>query len=309
MEECTAAYRYQAFGLSISSEVEIQELPAATMLHTDVYIARKSLRSRWENRPADQKYFYIKEDFVMFEIEDTAIFLIENGSHIYVDAFHDSKHDQVCLYLLGTCMGSILMQRKILPLHGSAVAIDGKVYAIVGDSGAGKSTLAAAFLRRGYKLLSDDVIPVTVTEQGIPLVTPAYPQQKLWIESLDQFGMDSAHLRPIIQRETKFAVPVTDQFLNERLPLAGVIELVKTDEDIITLQPIHKLHRFQLIFAHTYRKSFIERLGLVEWHFTLSARMLNQLSLYQLKRPVQSFTANELADLILSTIQKESVHV
>ena len=38
-------------------------------------------------------------------------------------------------YLLGTCMGTILMQRKILPLHGSAIEIEGKVYAIVGDSG------------------------------------------------------------------------------------------------------------------------------------------------------------------------------
>ena len=57
-------------------------------------------------------------------------------------------------------MGAILMQRKILPLHGSAIAIDGKAYAIVGDSGAGKSTLASAFLKRGYQLLSDDVITV-----------------------------------------------------------------------------------------------------------------------------------------------------
>ncbi|KIL52973.1 ATP-binding cassette domain-containing protein [Jeotgalibacillus campisalis] len=309
MKECTASYCYEAFGLSISSEMEIQELPAATMLNTDVFIARKALKFIWENRPINQKYFYIKDDFVMFEIEDTAIFLIENGTHIYVDAFHDSKHDQICLFLLGTCMGSILMQRKILPLHGSAVAIKGKVYAIVGDSGAGKSTLASALLQKGYKLLSDDVIPVTVTEQGIPMVTPAYPQQKLWIESLHQFGMDSARLRPIIQRETKFAVPVTEQFLNEKLPLAGVIELVKTDEDTIDMKPIHNLERFQLLFAHTYRKSFIERLGLVQWHFTLSAKMLNQLSLYQLKRPVQSFTANELADLIITTIQKESVHV
>ena len=38
-------------------------------------------------------------------------------------------------------MGALLMQRKILPLHGSAIAIDGKAYAFVGDSGAGKSTL------------------------------------------------------------------------------------------------------------------------------------------------------------------------
>ena len=34
--------------------------------------------------------------------------------------------DIIRLYILGTCMGAILMQRKILPLHGSAIAINGK---------------------------------------------------------------------------------------------------------------------------------------------------------------------------------------
>ena len=41
--------------------------------------------------------------------------------------------------------------KKNFPLHGSAIAIDGKAYAIVGDSGAGKSTLASAFLKKGYQ--------------------------------------------------------------------------------------------------------------------------------------------------------------
>ena len=81
------------------------------------------------------------------------------------------------------------MQRKILPLHGSAIAIEGKAYAIVGESGAGKSTLAASLLSRGYKLLSDDVIPILLSEKNIPFVVPAYPQQKLWLESLNQFEM------------------------------------------------------------------------------------------------------------------------
>ena len=40
--------------------------------------------------------------------------------------------DVIRLYILGTCMGAILMQRRIFPLHGSAVAINGKAYAFVG---------------------------------------------------------------------------------------------------------------------------------------------------------------------------------
>lgn len=42
-------------------------------------------------------------------------------------------------------MGAILFQKKILPVHGSAIDIDEKAYGFIGDSGEGKSILASAF--------------------------------------------------------------------------------------------------------------------------------------------------------------------
>ncbi len=157
-------------------------------------------------------YFVIKENDCLFKIPHTGLFLIKDGKEIFFTPLKGASDDHIRLYLLGTCMGAILLQRKILPLHGSAVVIDGKAYAIVGDSGAGKSTLASAFLKRGYSLLSDDVIPVSMSEENGPMVTPAYPQQKLWLESLNQFGMESSDYRPLFERETKFAIPVQSQF-------------------------------------------------------------------------------------------------
>ena len=76
-------------------------------------------------------------------------------------------------------MGIILMQRKILPLHGSAVAIDGKAYAFIGESGAGKSTLAAAFMNKGYELMTDDIVAISFKHNEIPIVTPAYASKTL----------------------------------------------------------------------------------------------------------------------------------
>ena len=66
----------------------------------------------------------------------------------------NTDEDMIRLYILRDMYGTLLMQRKILPFHGSAIAINGKAYAIVGDSGAGKSTLASAFLKEGYQLLT-----------------------------------------------------------------------------------------------------------------------------------------------------------
>ncbi|MNN36690.1 HPr kinase/phosphorylase [compost metagenome] len=210
--------------------------------------------------------------------------------------------DQIRLYILGTCIGVILMQRKILPLHGSAVAINGKVYAVVGQSGAGKSTLATVLLNKGYQLLSDDVIAVKLTQDNPPLVMPSYPRQKLWKESIDQLGMEVSDFQPLFERETKFAIPVASRFYSEDLPLAGIFELVKADNDQIDIRRIEGLERISVLHQHTYRKSVITSLGLTEWHFNATVNLLKQIDTYRLQRPNCGFTAVELADLLLSQI-------
>ncbi|MFF2588526.1 HPr kinase/phosphorylase [Peribacillus butanolivorans] len=300
---------YKAFGLTVSSEIPLPELLHINLEDdiTNLVIEKADLLTLWTEHSDPNKDFVIKRDWIMFHVSETAIFLIQSGSRIVVSPFNGAHEDEIRLYLLGTCMGAILMQRKILPIHGSAVAIDGKAYAIVGDSGAGKSTLASAFLKKGYQLMSDDVIPVTLTNENVPIVTPSYPQQKLWLESLNHFEMDSNNFSPLIVREDKFAVPVQNQFVTEPLPLAGVFELVKGENDEIEVKPIEHLQRFYTLYYHTYRNFFIQQSGLMDWHFDISAKMIKKIDFYQLRRPINRFTAPDLSELILNMLKMEEI--
>ncbi|URT70232.1 aldolase [Cytobacillus firmus] len=297
---------YRAFGLNIQSEIPLPELPILTNSSEefDTVIQLRDLKELWNKEPEPNCYFKVSENSVLFQIPDTAIFLVENGERIIVSPRDGASEDKIRLYVLGTCMGALLMQRKILPLHGSAIAIKGRAYAIVGDAGAGKSTLASAFLNKGYQLLSDDVIPIALSKENIAMVTPAYPQQKLWQESITAFGMEPTKYKPIFERETKYAVPVTSRFSSESIPLSGVIELVKTDSNEIELIPLSGLQRIYTLFNHTYRNFLIDRLGLREWHFSLTSNLANKIEHYQLQRPVNRFTASELTFLILNTIER-----
>lgn len=201
--------------------------------------------------------------------------------------------------------GCIIDAEKILPLHGSVIAINGKAYAFVGRSGAGKSTLASALLRKGYQLLSDDVIAVSLSEDNIPFVTPSYPQQKLWKESLDQFGMETTHYQPLFERETKYAVPVSSKFLNESLPLAGIFELVKVENEDVEIHQIEGLERLRTLLRHTYRNSLIPRLGMMDWHFMQSTSIVNKVDMFQLRRPISKFTVHDLVSTILESLKEE----
>lgn len=309
MVDSMGQFDYYAFGLNISSEIYFPELikGKTSCEQVDVLIQIGDLTDVWEQHYDPNKLFILTENFCMFKVPNVAIFLIENGNSITVMPTKESP-DYCRLYLLGTCMGAVLMQREILPLHGSAIEIDGKAYAIVGDSGAGKSTLATAFLKKGYKLLSDDVISINFSKRNEPIVTPAYPQQKLWIESLNQFGMESEYYSPIVESEKKFSVPVAEQFNQQKLPLAGIFELIKNDQTSINISAVKNMERFNMLFQHTYRNFFLSGLHLMDWHFHISAKIVNKLSFYQLSRPTTYFTANELTELILQTIgQKEFV--
>ncbi|KIL49375.1 aldolase [Jeotgalibacillus soli] len=300
---------YKVFGLTVASDILMPELIQVYLEsgNSDIAVEKEDLSRQWAEHAEANKYFYVEENLTMFQIPKVATFLIQNGNEILVSPMENTQEDQLRLYILGTCMGAILMQRKILPLHGSAIAIDGQAYAIVGASGAGKSTLASALLSKGYQLLSDDVIPVTLSEANIPIITPAYPQQKLWLESLNEFGMESDLYRPIIDRETKFAIPVEAHFVDEPMPLAGVFELIKTEADEVEIHSIQNMERFYTLFTHTYRNFFIAPSGLMEWHFSTSAKIINKIAMYQLRRPISRFTADDLSAVMLSSIEKRRV--
>ncbi|RCW42712.1 aldolase [Paenibacillus prosopidis] len=301
---------YNSFGLRIESYIPLPELPLSeehTHLGNEkVTVTMKDLTSLWNEFAQTDEYFTVRDNQVLIRVPDTAIFCIRNGESIIVSPYEGSEEDKIRLYILGTCMGVILMQKRILPLHGSAIAINGKAYAIIGVSGAGKSTLASILLNKGYKLLSDDLIAVTLTQDHIPMVMPAYPQQKMWQETIDQLGMSSTDFQPLFDRETKFAVPVPSRFCEHPLPLAGVFELVKTETNA-ALEPINGLVRFHTLLQHTFRSFLIERLNLMEWHFSTLAQFANRMDMYQLQRPSSGFTAHELAQLLLNTIHKEEL--
>lgn len=299
---------FTAFGFLVKSEIPLPELLMVKNYgdSIDIEIKIKDLTKIWLDLSYPKSKFVMNESLVMFRVTDIAIFLIEEGKRITVSPIGNYKEDVIRLYLLGSCMGAILMQRRILPLHGSAIDINGKAYAIIGNSGAGKSTLASAFLHKGYKLLTDDVIGVNFTDENVPMVIPSYPQQKLWQESLNELGVDYREYNSIYQRESKFAIPTKNQFSPTPIPLTGIFELTLNDTEEIELIQIEGLSRLYTLYKHTYRKLLIPNLNLTNWHFIRSTNIINSTLIYHLSRPRGSFTTNELVSKILNCINKEN---
>lgn len=301
---------YHAFGLHCRSELELPELLPSQEKEAepDVEVVFGDLAQAWEDSGPHTSYFVVSGNAILFAVPGVAIYRIRDGREIMISPFAGADERVIRLYLLGSCMGALLMQRNILPLHGSAVVVDGEAYAFVGESGAGKSTLAAVFANRGFALLSDDVIALKFERRengvSVPCVTPSYPQQKLWQESLDQLGLGSGY-SPLYFETTKFAVPLTASYCEEKVPLKGIFELLPMDTaGSIEVEPLSPLERLPLIGQHTYRNFLIPQLGLQDWHFSQSAALAGITKVYRIRRPVAPFSAYGLADRVLQTIRE-----
>ena len=79
-------------------------------------------------------------------------------------ALDGATDESLTTYLLGQVLSFSLLSRGSEPLHATAVVIDGEAVAFLGDCGYGKSTLGAAFLARGFRILTDDILALEVRD-------------------------------------------------------------------------------------------------------------------------------------------------
>ena len=263
--------KYRAFGLMIQSDFLIPQIPQAHFSDADVRIVRSDLSglTTEEKTPVSSLGIYA-------EVPDVAAFRISGGDLVQVDPVSEGKLSELAVYLMGSCMGAILVQRGFMLLHGSCVTDGKRSILITGDSGAGKSTLAAEFLKRGWKLLTDDVTCV-FDRDGVPMVQSSYPSQKLWKDALDRYEREETDVHSLYfdaDRE-KFGVNVSDSFFDGTAPLSMAVRLIPADHPT-GVCPIEGMAKVDQLMRNTYRKYFIEKHHM-QRHFqrcvTLSTRI------------------------------------
>jgi hypothetical protein len=107
-------------------------------------------------------------------------FLISpDGRTIEYHRLRDATNASLTTYLLGQALSFSLLSFGYEPLHATAVVVDGGAIAFLGDCGYGKSTLGAAFVARGFPVLTDDVLALE-TRAGRWIAHAGPPRLKLF---------------------------------------------------------------------------------------------------------------------------------
>jgi HPr serine kinase-like protein len=198
--------RHLAYGVVIESDVALG-VPAST---GPVNVTVKQLRQpidsgsiTWLDRGWDTWMsaglvggsFYLRFD------EEAEFLVAADGRSLRWYSFEEVSDTLVHL-VLDHVLPRALMRLDRIVLHGSCVARHERgCVAILGRSGSGKSTLAAALVAKGYSLIADDCV-VIQREDGVFLVTAAYPGLRLTNSSVRLSGINGFEVRGAVSRHS-----------------------------------------------------------------------------------------------------------
>jgi hypothetical protein len=237
---------------------------------------------------ANQSQFTVRGDqTAVICIPEVATYRIGDGAWIEVDVAEEADPAAVRLFLLGSAFGVLLHQRGEVPLHVSAVVVDGMAWAFTAPSGTGKSTLAAGLhLHEGLPLLADDVAVVRLSKDGtIPMVYPGPPVLKLDPAVLNTTPSPASFERlPECQYSNKERVHIPGSYVERPVPLAGVVLLERdpeASEPGMRLSSIRGFEAFRVAHEAVYRLNLASVLLAREELFARLARLANQLAFYR----------------------------
>jgi hypothetical protein len=144
------------------------------------------------------------------------------------------------IYFLGAVMCVWLEHRGIRVLHASAVVAGDEAVGFIAGKHSGKSSLAAAFLERGFLLLTDDFLAIDCARESL-VAYPGYPQMRMWPDQIRHF-LGSEDGLPLVHPEyDKRRVPVEDgtglgSFHPEPTPL-GALYLPERRDPALVPEP------------------------------------------------------------------------
>lgn len=279
-----SGYSYLAFNLRIQSQIMLPELVCVIGGIADIRINYGDVPNKVKSPIEETHNYQASSNEFLFQVDGVATFYVSNGEQITVKICSSANPRLVRLYLLGTVMGILLMQRGTLPIHGSTVNINDCGVLFTGISGAGKSTMAAALCKRGYSLLADDVSVLTYT-QGRFRVQPGYPQQKLWPDSAAMLGIDITTSNRVVESRDKCAVPVYERFSRLSLPINVIYQIVVRPCNDVHIFPLRGAVKLATIMGNTYRGEFINGLGKQFSHFKQCVGLVSQVKVFRLIRP------------------------
>lgn len=292
--------RYRLFGLRIASDIRLPELDrCAGDEDVDIEISHGHVAIDGATvGPKIGPFSHAAENALWLHVPGVARYMVRDGRKMVYQREGDIDEASVRVFMLGACIGALLLQRGQLVLHGNAFEVGDHCAICVGSSGAGKSTLAARMLQRGHRIVADDVCPLDAQGRAVPGIA----RIKLWQDTASQLEIETAGLERLRPRIAKFSMPLGDGFRTEPSLVRAIYVLTPWNNSGFAIEDISGIAKFQALRANTYRFRFLRGMEMGPRHFQQCQALAANVRIAQVFRPRLGFDVDGLADLILADL-------
>jgi hypothetical protein len=294
-------FSYIAYGLGIHSFLPFPELPFAKTRGDVIFRPGKLSEANFQMID-DARHFKATANEAYYALTGVATFLVREGKEVIVDLQPGADERIARLCLLGPVAAIILHQKGRLTLHASSVAVDGKGIAFLGPPGCGKSTLAAAFYRRGYEMLADDVTAIYM-DSDAPRVIPAFPQFKLWPDSIIALGDVPERLPAVHPDFAKRSLKLNGGFAHFPVPLKAIYVLAPGPQ--VDVEPLGLQDAMKELIGHSYVTRFgnelLQETGMT-LHFKRCVYLIQNANWYRFRRPRSLSSLDEHISRVISEL-------
>ena len=180
----------------------------------------------------------------------------------------DPEYDyMVEIHLLGWILSIWLELHHVPAIHASAVVTKCGAIGFISNSKGGKSTLAAEFVKAGYPLLTDDILPVEKGEEPTFFGRPGYPQMRMWPDEAAYFLGKYEDLGIVHPKYVKRRVPIGPHafgtFSRDKRPLkVFYIPDRRNEKSDIRIDPISPRDALIELVLHSFSARTVAVLGL-----------------------------------------------
>ena len=230
----------------------------------------------------DMRWRMLSDEFLLRAVGEH-YFYYRRGEGITIQRCDDADLTEEALWFNGTVYAAVASLNGLLPIHASAVASNGSVFAFTGPAGAGKSTLVAALGDRGLPMFCDDTMVVDLSDPDRIVCLPGHKRLKLTSEALAMTGA-AAQEKVSLTVDKYYARSVSGD-VGAAMPLAELTFLEEGPEPAI--DPVSGAERFVRLQDDHYTAELyanarnFDRAG----HFTHLTRLARDLTMSGFARP------------------------
>lgn len=236
----------------VAAEFGPATLAALDRLRRETRVREGPVPNELDGVPVPRPGWRMGRDAFLLRADNGIALLYRRGEGITVEQPASADPRDVDLWLNGSVYSAVAALNGLFPLHASAVAHDGKVYAFSGPAGAGKSTLVAALGRAGFAQFCDDTLLVDTAGAGPVVCLPGHKRLKLWTEGAALAGVRGG--AQVASDYAKVFVEPTAGTVERPLPLAELVFLEQGESEAV--RPIVGGERIERLQDDHYTAQF-----------------------------------------------------